>query len=79
MSSPQDKSTQNQPGVKPWSSVRQTITADHHLDPKRSDAEQAQRPGIWAPMTTPMKESTHDEETRPTRNESDREHDPSHR
>ena len=63
-------------------SVRQTITADHHIDPKQSAIEQARWPRIWAtdaatqsltgtgkpPMTRP-KESAHAEETRPTRDE----------
>ena len=62
----QEKSTKNQPGVKPWTSVKQTITADHHLDPKQSAIEQARWPRIWAPLTTPKKETTHAKETRPT-------------
>ena len=56
MSSPQEKSAQNQTGVKPWTSVRQTITADHHLNPIRSAAEQMRWPTLTPPETSSQKE-----------------------
>ena len=63
-------------------SIIQTITADHHLNKRQSAADPARWPRIWAPLSTEntpntgtMKEKTHAEETRPTRDESDREHD----
>ena len=68
MSSPQEKSTQNQPSVKAWASVKQTITADHHLDPKQSAIEQNRWPRISAPT---MKGNPHAKETRPTRDAAD--------
>ena len=58
--------TPSSPSVNILGSVRQTITADHHLDPKQSAIEQARWPRIWASPTTSKKESQHAEETRPT-------------
>ncbi len=53
----QEKSTPNQPGVKGWSSVAQTFTADHQLNQKQAAIEQNRWPRIWAPPTTPKKET----------------------
>ena len=55
-------------------SVKQTITADHHPDPKQSAIEQARWPRIWAATTTPMQEC-HAKETRPAGDEPNRQHD----
>ena len=71
----QKESTQNKPVVKLWTSVRQTITANHHLDLKRSALEQARWPTLTPNVKPTQTENTHAEETRPTRHESDREHD----
>ena len=60
-------------------SVKQTITADHHLNSMRSAIEQARWPTRTPSVKPAQTEKTHAEETRPTRDESDCEHDPRHR